>query len=230
MPARIPSSIECTRCETYPVVIPATNPFNSENVMTLPITGASDGSKKSAQSVHQPEHASHGKTQHGFREAHPFLLRKRASVHCSFAWHSCPPVFRLFLPCRGCRCGCSAVPLRCIPDNHSNDAAGQNDFEVIPVLHVRDQKREDKAHRQAEQDSERHGIYLSRENARRDSRDQALHRRANNNANHLRTNGRRKPCRSAIDCAQDRAEQKSQQHFIHHTPPWPYLSSLCFTT
>src|SRR6266850_761431 len=46
MPARIPTTIECTRCETYPVVIPATNPFKSENVMTLPITGASDGSKK----------------------------------------------------------------------------------------------------------------------------------------------------------------------------------------
>src|SRR5437016_165087 len=46
IPANIPSSTEWTRFETYPVAIPATNPFNNENVITLPMTGASDGSKK----------------------------------------------------------------------------------------------------------------------------------------------------------------------------------------
>src|SRR5713226_3834642 len=45
IPAKIPNSIEWTRCETYPVAIPATNPFSSENVITLPMNGASDGSK-----------------------------------------------------------------------------------------------------------------------------------------------------------------------------------------
>src|SRR5712692_7861696 len=45
IPARIPTSIEWMRCETYPVATPPTNPFSNENVITLPITGASDGSK-----------------------------------------------------------------------------------------------------------------------------------------------------------------------------------------
>src|SRR5882724_5536616 len=66
--------------------------------------------KETAQSVHQPKHTSHGKAQHGFREAHRFPLRKRASIHCIFIWHSCPLAFRLSLACRGCRCGRSAVP------------------------------------------------------------------------------------------------------------------------
>src|SRR5580692_5559703 len=45
IPARIPTSIEWNRCDTYPMAIPETRPFNKENVMTLPITGARDGSR-----------------------------------------------------------------------------------------------------------------------------------------------------------------------------------------
>src|SRR6266446_1032877 len=168
IPARIPSSIECTRCETYPVAIPATNPYQQRKRNDASYQRRQRRLKETAQSVHQPEHASHGKAQHGFREAHPFLLRKRASIHCSFTRHFCPPVFRLFLPRRNCRCGRCAVPLRCVSHNHSNDAAGQNDFEVIAVLHVGDQKRQHESHGEAEQDSERHRIYLSRDNACRD--------------------------------------------------------------
>src|SRR5208282_2670429 len=45
IPARIPTSIEWNRCDTYPIATPATKPFNRENVITLLITGASDGSR-----------------------------------------------------------------------------------------------------------------------------------------------------------------------------------------
>src|SRR6266478_4688593 len=232
IPARIPSSIECTRCETYPVAIPATNPFKSENVMTLPITGASDGSKKPLNPSINPSTPPTARPSMGFvRLIASFCSgSKRASIHCSFTRHSCLLAFRLFLACRGCRCGRCAVPLRGVSHDHSNDAARENNFEIIAVLHVRNEKRENKAHRQAEQDSERHGIYLSRENARRNSRDQALHRRADNDASHLRANGRCEPRRSAIDCAQDCAEQKPQQHFVHHSPPSRFVCLVFLTT
>src|SRR5580704_5507435 len=45
MPARIPTSIEWNRCDTYPMATPETTPFSKENVITLLITGARDGSR-----------------------------------------------------------------------------------------------------------------------------------------------------------------------------------------
>src|SRR6267378_3908832 len=223
IPARIPSTIECTRCETYPVVIPASNPLSSENVMTLPITGASDGSKKPLSPSRSPSAPPTASPSMGFvRLIASSCGSALRSIAASFGILG-PPVFRLFLPCRGCRCGRCPVPLRCVSPNHPHAAAGQNDFEILAVLQVGDQKRQHESHGEAEQDSERHRIYLSRENARRNSRKQSLHRRANDNANHLRADGRREPSRSAIHRTQDCSEQKPQQHFIHHTPPFPYL-------
>src|SRR6266403_5308510 len=230
MPARIPSSIECTRCETYPVAIPATNPFNSENVMTLPITGASDGSKKPLNPSINPSAPPTASPSMGFvRLIASSCGSALRSIAASFGILG-PPVFRLFLPCRGCRCGRCPVPLRCVSHNHPHDPAGQNDFEIVAVLHVGDQKRQHESYGQAEQNPEGHRIDLSRENAGRDSRNQSLHLRANHDANHLRTDGRREPSRSAIHRAQDCAEQKSQQHFIHHTLRYVQLFSLLFFT
>src|SRR6266850_2552636 len=45
-PAKIPSGIEWTRFDKNPMATPETNPFMSENVMTLPISGAKEGSRK----------------------------------------------------------------------------------------------------------------------------------------------------------------------------------------
>src|SRR5580704_12152011 len=45
VPARIPTSIEWNRCDTYPMAMPETKPFSREKVITLPINGARDGSR-----------------------------------------------------------------------------------------------------------------------------------------------------------------------------------------
>src|SRR5882672_6883052 len=230
IPARIPSTIECTRCETYPVVIPATNPFSSENVITLPIFDTSDGSKNPLNPSISPSTPPTTRPSMGFVSfIAPSCGSALRSTAASFRI-LVGPHFRLFLACRRRCCGSCAVPLRGVSHDHSNDAAGQNDFEIIAVLHVGDQKRQHESYGEAEQDPERHRIYLSSENAGRDSRNQALHRRANNDANHLRAYGRGKPRRSSIDCAQDCAEQKSQQHFVHHSPPSRFVCLVFLTT
>src|SRR5260370_29679556 len=54
MPTRMPNSIECTRCETYPVAMPANSPFSKEKVITLDITAPSDGSKKPLKPSRRP--------------------------------------------------------------------------------------------------------------------------------------------------------------------------------
>jgi len=45
IPAMIPITIDRTLCDKYPIATPATNPFNIEKVITLPIIGPSEGSK-----------------------------------------------------------------------------------------------------------------------------------------------------------------------------------------
>jgi len=74
IPANIPSSMEWTRSETYPVTTPATNPFNNEKVITLPMTGASAGSKNPLKPSRSPQSSSHRESQHWFPETHRSLL------------------------------------------------------------------------------------------------------------------------------------------------------------
>src|SRR6267154_1355477 len=67
IPAKIPSSMEWTRSETYPVTTPATNPFNNEKVITLPMTGASAGSKNPLKPSRSPRVPPTASPSTGFR-------------------------------------------------------------------------------------------------------------------------------------------------------------------
>jgi len=56
--------------------IPASNPFNNENVITLPLLLRVTARKN--RSSHQgAKSSSHSESQHGFREDHRSLLRER---------------------------------------------------------------------------------------------------------------------------------------------------------
>src|SRR5713226_3524754 len=122
------------------------------------------------------------------------------------------------------------VALRGVTHNHPHDTAGQDDFEVVAVLHVGHEIRKHESHGQAEQNAEWHGIHLARKNASRYSGNQPLDRRTKNDSHQLRPHSRSEPCRPAVDRTKYGPDQKSQQHFIHHIPPSRFVSLLILTT
>src|SRR6266478_3507578 len=133
-------------------------------------------------------------------------------------------IFRGYLARRWCRHG--AVALRGVTHNHSHDAAGQNDFEIVAMLKVCDDERQHKTNCETEQNAERHGIHLSRKNARRYAGDQTLNCRTKDDSRQLRSYSRSEPRRPAIDCAQHGPDQKSEQHFVHRDPPFEFIVSI----
>src|SRR6266478_6737976 len=204
VPARMPSSMEWTRCETYPVAIPATNPFSKENVITLPMTWARYGSRNPLKPSRSPRAPPTASPSTGFvrliADSHesaiapaPLLLRTLVGLHHaeeipfrvfavrkvtdarnrSFGHHQFSPCVRrrldscidgfhtnrvggglnIGVPHQAAidprRC-LRTVTLRRVTHNHSHDAAGQNDFEIIAVLHIRHDICEDESHGQAE--------------------------------------------------------------------------------
>jgi hypothetical protein len=64
--------------------------------------------------------------------------------------------------------------LRGVTHDHSNDTAGQDDLEVVAVLHVRNEESQYEANRHTKQNPQRHGIHFSGKNARSDAGDEAL--------------------------------------------------------
>src|SRR6266481_243964 len=125
--------------------------------------------------------------------------------------------------------GRRTVTLRRVTHDHSYDAAGQNNLEIVAVLQIGDEKGQDEPDSQTEKYAERHGLHLASENTCRDAGDQSLDRRTKDNSNYLRADGRCKPGRPSVDCAEKSSYEKSQQHFIHSIPP-PLSVSLLFPT
>jgi len=58
------------------------------------------------------------------------------------------------------------VLLRGVADDHANDAAGQDDLEIVAVLHIRNQESQYKANRHTKTGSPKVRIHLSSKDAR----------------------------------------------------------------
>src|SRR5437660_5649692 len=86
-----------------------------------------------------------------------------------------------------------AVTLGGVTYNQSDNAARQNDFKIVAVLQIGDDECEHKSHGQTEQNAERHGIHLARENAGRYSSDQSLNHRAEDDSHQLRSHSGSEP-------------------------------------
>src|SRR6266481_4716741 len=113
--------------------------------------------------------------------------------------NSCLPIGCLLARRRRCR---RAVALRRVTHNHSYDAAGQNNLEIVAVLHIRNDISEHESDGQTEQNPKRHGIHFAGKNACRYSRDQSLDRRTEDDSRQLRSHRRREPGRPAVNCSQ----------------------------
>src|SRR5437660_446662 len=122
------------------------------------------------------------------------------------------------------------VALRGVTHDQSHDTARQNDFEIVAVLKVSNDEREHKSHGQTEQNAERHGIHLARENAGRYSSDQSLDRRAEDDSHQLRSHSGSEPGRPAVDGTEHGTEQEPQEHFVHRDPPIEFPLLLWFYT
>src|SRR5580704_4105309 len=128
---------------------------------------------------------------------------------------------------RGCR-RCS-VALRCETYDHSDDAAGKNDFEIIAVLHVSDQESQHKTNRQSKQDPQRNRIHFAREDSRSDSGDEALYRGSDDDARELGSYCGCEPRRGPVDSAQQSTQEQSDQDLVHLSAS-PFRSLMFSTT
>src|SRR5258708_605277 len=86
-----------------------------------------------------------------------------------------------------------AIPLRGVAHNHSHDAAGQDDLQIVAVLHVGDEESQHEANGHAKQDPQRHGIHLSSKDAGSDPGNKPLDGGPDNNARELSAYRRREP-------------------------------------
>src|SRR6266850_5904499 len=129
----------------------------------------------------------------------------------------------------GC-CGSGSVLLRGVAHDQSDDAAGQDDLEIVAVLHVRNQESQYEANRHTKQDSQRYGIHLSSKNARSNASYEPLDGGPDNDTRELDSHRRGEPRCRPVDRTQHGSEQKSQQHFVHHIPSSRFVSLVFFTT
>src|SRR6266481_493948 len=127
-------------------------------------------------------------------------------------------------------CRSRSVLLRGVTHDHSNDTAGQDDLEIVAVLHVRNEESEYEANRHTEKDSQRDGIHLSSKKARSNSSYEPLDGGPDDNTRDLSAHRRSEPRRRPVNRAQQRSQQQTQQHFVHHVPPSRFVSLVFLTT
>src|SRR5205823_6640513 len=96
-------------------------------------------------------------------------------------------------------CRSRSVLLRSVTHDHSNDTAGQDDLEVVAVLHVRNEESEYEANRHTEKDSQRDGIHLSSKNARSNASYEPLDGGPDDNAGELSAYRRSEPRRRPVN-------------------------------
>src|ERR1700719_837053 len=136
----------------------------------------------------------------------------------------------LALPRRRRCCRSRSVLLRGVTHDHSNDTAGQDDLEIVAVLHVRNEESEYEATRHTEKNSQRDGIHLSSKKARSNASYESLDGGPDDNTRDLSTHRRSEPRRRPVNRAQQRSQQQTQQHFVHHVPPSRFVSLVSLTT
>src|SRR6185503_3368509 len=91
----------------------------------------------------------------------------------------------------------------------------QYDLEVIAALHELHQPGQKCADQQAKHDSKRQRVKLFREEADRDSRDYSFECGTNHDSKELIANSRREPRSQAVNQAEDRAKQYTNQGLRH---------------
>src|ERR1700730_5619635 len=89
IPATIPIRMERTFCEQYPIATPAISPFSSEYVITLPMIGASEGSRKPLNPSSRPSVPPTANPSMGFERRR--VSSDECQWHRRFTWRWGPP-------------------------------------------------------------------------------------------------------------------------------------------